>query len=113
MITAAEIRAFAETKIVNGKRVRSTDGSGFTDLKVLGLPVLAIGGPNFRIDLPGVGYVVVNEQNDLGPDDKGETVVNGLKIVVTKQNALGLPVGATLVIAHAAAGAECTKKSDV
>lgn len=113
LITASEIRAVAETKIVNGKRVRSTEGSGFSDLKVLGLPVLVSVGPNFRINLPGIGYVTINEQNDLGQDSKGETVVNGLKVVITQKNALGLPVGAKLIVAHAAAGAERTKRSEI
>lgn len=102
MVSASEIRAVSQTSIIGGKRVRSAVGSGVVGLKVLGLPVpAAMVGPNTKIDLPGVGYLVINEQiiPDASSDDR--MTVNGLRIVVTKANALGLPVGATIILGHA------------
>jgi hypothetical protein len=55
--------------------------------------------PNTRIDLPLLGRVVVNEQ--IVPTQGGKTQVNGLHIVITRANTLGLAVGSEIVIAHA------------
>ena len=58
-------------------------------------------GPNFRIDLPGVGYVIINEQKLPVPGSTAKTQVNGLHVFVTKNNTLGIPVGTEIIVTHA------------
>ena len=89
--------------------IRSTEGSTVAGLKVLGLPVLGPITPNMVINLPGLGKLAVNEQIIPGPDSDADTVVNALRITVTKNNLLGLPIGATIVVGHAAAGVQRPK----
>jgi hypothetical protein len=49
------------------------------------------------------GRVVLNEQT-FPPAGSGEpTEVNGMVIIITKANALNLPIGSRIVVAHAAA----------
>jgi hypothetical protein len=104
LINVRSIRAVAETKLVGRRVIRSTEGTTIADLTVLGLRVNSIT-PNLVIALPGIGSLTVNEQ--IIPDDDdptAETVVNALRISVTKNNLLGLPVGTKIIIGHAAAG---------
>lgn len=100
LILATAVKAVAAETVKNGVRTRSTDGTEFVGLKVLGvarsLNVPAI----TRITLPGLGYVIVNEQ--VVPSSGGRTSVNGLRIVITTLNQQQrLPVGSEIVIAHA------------
>ena len=56
---------------------------------------------NLKLALPGVGYVIVNEQTP-GPLN-GRMEVIGLDVQVTQANLLGIPVGARLMLARAIA----------
>jgi hypothetical protein len=71
-------------------------GSGFTNLAVNGEPVTEDVAPNTRVDLPGVGYAVLNEQI---PTGNGVTswgmTVNMIHVVL--QNVLGLTTGEIII----------------
>jgi hypothetical protein len=71
-------------------------GSGFTNLAVNGVPVTDEVAANTRVDLPGIGYVVLNEQITTG---NGLTswgiTVNMIHVVLT--NALGLQTGEIII----------------
>lgn len=101
LITADTIKAVAQDTYRQGHRSSSTKGSGFVNLRVSGKPVSANTSPNTRIKLPGIGYVVVNEQTIPKPSSTSRTQVNGLHVYVTTANTLGLPVGTQLIVAHA------------
>lgn len=108
LIYVRSIRAMVETKLVGRRVVRSTEGTTVADVTILGLPVNSLT-PNLVVDLPGIGSVTLNEQ--IVPDDDdptAETVVNALRISVTKNNLLGLPIGTKIIIGHAAAGVSKT-----
>ena len=109
LVVVKELKSVALTKIRGGRVIRSTEGSTVAGLKVLGLPVLGPITPNMVINLPGLGKLAVNEQIIPGPDSDADTVVNALRITVTKNNLLGLPVGASIIIGHAAAGVQRPK----
>jgi hypothetical protein len=102
LVTAATLEAVAQETFRNGKRTRSP-GFSFTGLRVAGVPVPVDVPPNTRLTLPGVGYVIVDEQ--IVPAKGGRTQVNGLHVFVTRSNTLGLPLGSEIVIAHAEAAA--------
>lgn len=106
LISATTVTAVAETTIAGGVRTRSTAGSGFVGLTVLGLPVPVNVPPNTNIALPGIGYVILNEQIIPPASSNAETQVNGIHIFITTINLLLLPVGAEVIVAHAAAGAD-------
>jgi len=71
-------------------------GSGFTNLTVNGVSVTEDVAPNTRVDLPGVGYAILNEQI---PTGNGVTswgmTVNMIHVVL--QNVLGLKTGEIIV----------------
>lgn len=65
LITADAMVANVRSRVAGGTAVSDGDGSSFSNLVVAGVPVTSGDGsvaPNTRIDLSGVGYVVLNEQ---------------------------------------------------
>ncbi|QYJ16361.1 hypothetical protein Rxycam_02194 [Rubrobacter xylanophilus DSM 9941] len=101
LITADAVKAVAQDTFRNGRRISSTQGTEFARLRVAGIPLPINVRPNTRLDLPGLGYVVVNEQQIPAAGSDARTQVNGLRVVVTQDNLLGLPVGAQITVAHA------------
>ena len=101
LIGATAITSVA-TETVSGRvRTRSTAGTSFASLKILGLVLPINVAPNTTITLPLLGRVIVNEQ--IVPTSGGKTIVNGLHLFVTSANLLGLAVGTELLVAHAEA----------
>src|SRR5439155_514142 len=61
----------------------SAYGTQFTGLSVAGVPVGGTQAPNTKITLPGVGYVVLNQQtSSIGAVSANMTVI-GIHVVVT------------------------------
>jgi len=101
IIRADAVTAVATDTFRNGKRFSSARGSQFANLTVAGAPVPVEVEPNTRLPLPGIGFVIVNEQKLPEPGSEARTQVNGLRVFVTKNNSLGLPVGTQIIVAHA------------
>jgi hypothetical protein len=101
LISADLVKAVAKDTFRNGTRTSSTEGSKFVNLEVAGMPIGVNPDPNTRVTLPGIGFVVINEQEVPEASSTARLQVNGLRIVVTKNNTLGLPVGTQIVVAHA------------
>ncbi len=99
LIGASAITSVATETITGRVRTRSTAGTTFASLKVLGLTLPINVAPNTTITLPLLGRVIVNEQ--IVPTNGGKTVVNGLHIFITSANLLGLKVGSEVLVAHA------------
>jgi hypothetical protein len=61
--------------------------------------------PNTRIDVPGVGTVIVNEQL-IGGDNSGAgaIIVRAVRLQITEPSLFDMPRGTDLILAHAAAG---------
>jgi hypothetical protein len=95
-ITADIVTAVATSYFGQTTGGRDASGSGFTNLAVNGVPVTDDVAPNTRVDLPGVGYAVLNEQIATG---NGLTswgiTVNMIHVVL--QNALGLKTGEIII----------------
>ena len=94
-------KAVAQDTFKNGERFSSAQGTQFAGLKVAGVAVSVPVPPNTRIDLAGVGYVIVNEQKLPAAGSTAKTQVNGLHVFVTQNNTFGLPVGTEIIVAHA------------
>jgi hypothetical protein len=101
LVVAEAVTAVAKDTFRNGQRFSSTRGSQFAGLKVAGVVLPVDVAPNTRLSLPGVGYVVINEQKLPAPGSTSRTQVNGLHVFVTKNNTLGVPVGTEIIVAHA------------
>jgi len=62
LITADAVLAFASSAVENGTASSNAEGSQLANLVVNGVAMPTDVAPNTRMDLPGVGYVVLNEQ---------------------------------------------------
>ena len=100
-IHATSLKALSE--------VRYTDGSGFSfrnGSSVVGLTIngnaVNLPAPNTKIDLPGIGFVVVNEQKRTLKSDFASQEVNLIHVHVTNAgNPFGLQLGTDITVAHA------------
>ncbi len=99
LITAKEVIASATSTSSGSGASSNSNGSTFENLVVAGLPVTsgdAPVAPNTRMDLPGVGYVVLNEQIPTGDGVTTSGVtVNMIHVVLT--NLLGAKTGEVIV----------------
>lgn len=104
LITADEVDAVASSTATSSS-ASSTNDSTFTNLVVLGVPISGTPAPNTKITLPGLGFVVLNEQS--GPvNHHTEThiSVTAIDVNVTTANSFKLPIGTHILIAHAESG---------
>lgn len=91
LVRADNVTAIASSFVNAGGAASNADGSGFVNLVVNGRAIPADVAPNTRVDIPLVGYVVLNEQirSGNGSTSSGITVnmihvrlLNGADIVV-------------------------------
>lgn len=97
LITADGVVALASSALHGTTANANSEGSHFVELVVNGVTMPAEIAPNTRVDLPGVGYVILNEQvrRGDGVNDIGLTV-NMLRVVL--QDALtGATTGEIIV----------------
>lgn len=102
------IRADAVTGVANstfksGVGTSSTDGSQFVNLRVNNSAMLSVQA-NSKVDLPGIGYVMLYEVKRSASSSGASTSVNMIHVFVTSSNSLGLPVGAQIIVAGASSG---------
>jgi hypothetical protein len=103
LITADTVTSRATvTHDSNGFDV-SAHGTRFANLKVAGVPIPITVPPNTKIALPGIGSVTLNEQVADVRAKKATLTVNAIHVDVTEDNALGIPKGAQVYVAHARA----------
>ena len=99
LITAKEVIASATSTSSGSGASSNSNGSTFENLVVAGLAVTSGDGPvapNTRMDLPGVGYVVLNEQISTGDGlTTSGITVNMIHVVLT--NLLGAQTGEVIV----------------
>src|SRR5579872_4961038 len=109
LITADDITAVSGTMDQNGTLKVSATGSSFTNLVVAGQKIQGTPDPNTKIDLPGLGYVILNEQHSKSTDSSAKLVVNMIHVFVTQANALKIPKGAQVIVAEAESNLEIAK----
>jgi hypothetical protein len=100
-ITASRVRSVSAT-FTNGNGVQATaSGTTLSDLVVDGDAYRVEPGPNTKVTLDGLGYVVLNEQvSNLG-GPRPFLTVNGIHVYVTQGNLAGIPIGTQYIVAHA------------
>jgi len=93
LITAREVIASATSTRSGSGASSNSNGSTFENLVVAGVSVTsgdAAVAPNTRMDLPGVGYLVLNEQSPTGDGVTTSGITVNMIHVVLQQPILGL-----------------------
>ena len=90
LITADNVTAIASSVQDAGRAASDAAGSGFVNLVVAGTAVTTDVAPNTRVDLPGVGYAVLNEQTRTGDGVTSSGIAVNMIHVVLQQPVLGL-----------------------
>ncbi len=83
----------------------SSGSTVFQNGTVNGVPLASNPAPNTRINLSGLGFVIVNEQSGSSNASGASEAVIGLDINITVTNSLGLPVGARIIVSRSYAAA--------
>ena len=99
LITADVITATAQASFSGSASI-----SGSTTLvnaTIAGRSISANPGPNTRIDIANLGFVMVNEQEKNVSSTLALMKVNAFDLYVTTANSFGLPIGARIVIGRA------------
>jgi hypothetical protein len=101
-IQAAALSAVANSSGTSAGAASNPSGTTFTKLVINGTAYSASPPANTKITLPGLGYVVLNQQI---PSKSGTTftslIVNMIRVYVTSSNSAGIPVGVNFVVGHA------------
>jgi hypothetical protein len=93
------------TTTFNGERFQtSASGSAFVSLTVGGVAISDPVPANTRIDLAGLGFVVLNERVRHEGERAANLTVNMIHVHITQENVLGYPVGTEIIVAHAFSG---------
>lgn len=101
LVTATAVKSVSTVTQGTPGFLTSSDGTAVAGLKIAGLPVVVGAGPNTRVDVPGVGYLVLNEQTRFVGSRSATLTVNGLHLVVNQANLLGFAVGTDVLVSHA------------
>lgn len=104
LIRAARVIAIASSYGANGAAGSDANGSVISGLEIGGAPYGgddATVAPNTRVSLPGVGYVILNEQLPAGGGAEAGITVNAIHVVLT--NALGTQMGDIIVASASSA----------
>lgn len=99
-VTAGAVTTTAQAAFSSGKGSASATTT-LLNATVLGVSLSAHPAPNTRITIPGLGYVVVNEQKSTITSKHATASVDAFDIVVTMSNSFGLPIGTHIIVAHA------------
>jgi hypothetical protein len=95
-ITADVVTAIASSYVNASGAASNAAGSGFSNLAVNGVPVTTEVAPNTRVDLPGTGYAILNEQIPTG-DGVTTSGITVNMIHVVRTNLLGEMTGEVIV----------------
>ena len=71
LVRFTAITVVAEDKFNGSVHTRSTAGTQFVGLKVAGINLPINVAPNFRVNIPLFGYVIINEQKIPAANKKG------------------------------------------
>jgi hypothetical protein len=102
LITVTAIKSESTTSHNNSTGTFSTSGAGsqLVGLSINGHAITATPAPNTTITLPGIGYVVLNEQISHIGATSASLTVNAIHVVVTGPDA-SVPLGTQVIVADA------------
>ena len=97
LITARQVLGIASSYVNQQAAGSGADGSALLDVVVNGVSFAATPPPNTRIDLAGVGYVVLNEQTPTGNGVTTSGISVNMIHVVLRDALTGLTTGEIVV----------------
>jgi hypothetical protein len=111
VVKATLIRSEARSTATSAGSISTDTGTQFVGLRVLGIPISGTPEPNTTIALPGIGFIILNEQfcdngfatshSCSGPGHTGITV-RAVRVVITvANNILKLNPGVELIVSEA------------
>jgi len=103
LITAGAITADANATFT-GHAGTHTASLTVANLKIAGVAT-GTAKANVRVNLAGLGYVIVNEQSGGTNPNGANATINALDIRVTVKNSAGIPIGTQIIVGHAHAEA--------
>ena len=112
LVTAREVRVVSSTSHDDFGFRTSPAGSSLVGLAIAGLPITVTPGPNTRFDLPGIGYVVLNEQISSVGATSASLTVNMLHVFASLPNPL-VPVGTNVIVGHATSELRTTSAAGI
>jgi hypothetical protein len=92
-----------------GKTIAHTASTTLVHARILGQDVNIPVGPNIRISLGNIGYIVFNEQVQVVNGSQVSVGVNALDVYITTANVLHLPIGAVITLGHVDLGVHSLK----
>jgi hypothetical protein len=101
-VTATAVESDSTTSVDSKTGALSTSAAGteFVGLTVGGTPIGGTPAPNTRITLPGIGYVVLNQQTSTVGRRTADLAVTGIHIFVTASTPVA-PVGTQIRVSYA------------
>jgi hypothetical protein len=105
LVVASAVTSASTTSRDNATGTLSTSAAGtqFVGLTVAGVPITGTPAPNTKLTLPGVGYVVLNQQTSHVGTSRANLTVIGLHVVVTLSTPVA-PVGTNIIVGYASSG---------
>ena len=97
LITARQVLGVAASYVNQQAAGSGADGSALVDVVVNGVPLAGTPPPNTRIDLAGLGYVVLNEQTPTGNGVTTSGISVNMIHVVLRDALTGLTTGEIVV----------------
>jgi hypothetical protein len=91
----------SETGTAAGDTAVSAAGSKFVGLSVLGKAISGTPAPNTKITLPGLGYVILNQQTGNAGAHSTGLQVTMIDVVVNQENSQGYAIGTHVRVAEA------------
>ena len=101
LITADEVESVSQTSHDGSGFHVDASGSTLVNLVIDGNPITVTPPPNTRVNLPGVGHVILNEQHSHIGASSASLIVNMIHVFVTEANQRGVPVGTQIIVGHA------------
>jgi hypothetical protein len=100
-IHATALKALSEVRYTDGSGFSFRNGSSVVGLTINGQSITTLT-PNAKINLAGIGFVVVNEQKQSLKSNFASQEVNLIHVHVTDAgNSFGLALGTDIIVAHA------------
>lgn len=97
LITADNVTAIASSYRNASGAASDAEGSGFVNLVVNGVAVTTDVAPNTKVSLPGVGYVVLNEQAVSGNGSTSTGIAVNMIHVILQDALTGVKTGEIIV----------------
>jgi hypothetical protein len=102
LIKASEIVAVSHSVGTATNASSDENGSEIIGLSVAGTPLSVLPAPNTKVELPGLGYVILNEQT--GPYNgvnASSDDINMIDLHISDTNSQGIAAGTDIIVGHA------------